>query len=296
MSKQESRKKYWAFTCNNYTDQDIEKFTALYPKTCSYVFFGKEVSPSTGTPHLQGFLVLVNKARLSRLKEICPTSHWEPCVASALKNKKYCEKSGDVVEVGSLSTEQGQRNDLTDLMKSVKEGNLCMKRLREEFPEVCAKYPRFVCEYIQDNVPLPQVVPFPLRDWQQELNASLNLPPDERKIKFVVDYKGNQGKTWFAKYYCTLHPENTQYMEASKKTDMSYALDPSIRVLFVNCTRKMVDFLPYGFLESVKDGIVFSTKYESRNKILGPCHVVVLMNQDPDMSALSDDRYDIMNL
>ncbi len=52
----------------------------------------------------------------------------------------------------------------------------------------------------------------------------------------------------------------------------------------------------YDFLESVKDGMVFSTKYESVVKTLGKVHVVVLMNEMPDMSKLSDDRYQIINV
>jgi hypothetical protein len=77
---------------------------------------------------------------------------------------------------------------------------------------------------------------------------------------------------------------------------MSYALRQDIRVLFVNLCRKQSDFLQYDFLEGVKDGLIFSSKYESAMKNMPPCHVVVMMNQQPDMSALSADRYTIVNL
>lgn len=79
-----------------------------------------------------------------------------------------------------------------------------------------------------------------------------------------------------------------------KHADMAYALPNVLRVLFLDCTRQQVEFLPYSFIESLKDGVVFSPKYESRVKHYGPVHVVVMMNQNPDMDKLSEDRYRII--
>ena len=49
--------------------------------------------------------------------------------------------------------------------------------------------------------------------------------------------------------------------------------------------------MPYTFMEELKDGYVSCSKYESCIKKYEKVHVVVLMNQEPDMSALSEDRY-----
>jgi hypothetical protein len=46
-------------------------------------------------------------------------------------------------------------------------------------------------------------------------------------------------------------------------------------------------------LEELKNGYVFSPKYESKNKSFPTPHVVVLMNETPDRSKLSADRYSI---
>lgn len=124
------------------------------------------------------------------------------------------------------------------------------------------------------------------------------LPADDRKVVFVVDKNGNQGKTWFAKQYVKEH-EDSQYMEPGKKADMAYALRENIRVLFLNVSRSVEsdksDYL-YSFIESVKDGMVFSPKYESRTKFLGKVHVVVMTNQEPNMILLTQDRYVIIEL
>ena len=113
-----------------------------------------------------------------------------------------------------------------------------------------------------------------------------------------MDEKGNQGKTWFAKDYCKRNVD-AQYMEPAKKADMAYALQDDLRVLFINVTRSACgekgDYI-YSFIESVKDGMVFSPKYESRTKFLGKVHVVMMMNEYPNMQLLSEDRYRLITL
>ena len=44
----------FCFTLNNYTEEDVGRLVALPPPYCC--LFGKEVAPTTGTPHLQGLL------------------------------------------------------------------------------------------------------------------------------------------------------------------------------------------------------------------------------------------------
>lgn len=159
-----------------------------------------------------------------------------------------------------------------------------------------AKYTRFCLEYIQDHYPAKELPKHPLREWQQRLNEDLNRVPDDRTITFLVDLMGNSGKTWFAHYYASLH-DNVQVMLPARKMDMAYALDSTIRVLFVDAPRsKQGEYIQYDFLEDVKNGYVFSTKYESRLKTLGKVHVVVSMNEMPDLTKLSSDRYNIIQV
>jgi len=65
-------------------------------------------------------------------------------------------------------------------------------------------------------------------------------------------------------------------------------------VLFIDCPRSKSDTLQYDFLEEVKDGFLMVTKYESRPLDFKPPHVVVFMNDEPDSTKLSDDRWDIV--
>jgi hypothetical protein len=145
----------------------------------------------------------------------------------------------------------------------------------------------------------PQVVipDHPLRPWQAALLRKLDEEPNRRKIIFVVDEKGNSGKSWFAHWYARQNPMNCQVILPGKKADMAYALKMNIRVLFCDAPRsKQGEFIQYDFLEDCKNGYVFSTKYESHVKSFEPMHVVVNMNESPDRSKLSEDRYDVINI
>jgi len=50
------RLRNFVFTLHNYSDEDITNLLTKLPKT--YIVFAKEVCPTTGTPHLQGYCEL----------------------------------------------------------------------------------------------------------------------------------------------------------------------------------------------------------------------------------------------
>lgn len=185
---------------------------------------------------------------------------------------------------------------MEDFKRSVKEGVTDMKTLRELHSSVCALYPRFVKDYVRDNQEKITVEAHPLRIWQQELNQILINAPDKREVIFIVDTVGDKGKSWFAHYYCDLH-DNAQIIIPGKKADMTFVVEESKRVVFLDCPRsKQGEFIQYDFLEELKNGFIFSPKYESMNKRMKTPHVVVLMNEEPDMTKLSRDRYRIIRL
>jgi hypothetical protein len=288
-----SRARHWCFTLNNYSQQDVDRLLDLGEQV-DYIIFGREVA-ETGTRHLQGFVSFPNRKRLNQVKHICGQAHYT-VARHVQRSIEYCKKDGDFEERGDPPAGSGQRSDLDMFKDDVKNGNLNMSELREMHSDVFARYPGFCLAYINDHVPVPDIEAHPLRAWQEELNARLNGPADSRSIVFVVDSVGNSGKSWFAHYYASLH-ENVQVLQPAKKADMAFALQPLLRVLFIDAPRsKQGEFIQYDFLEDLKNGFVFSTKYESRVKRYPHLHVVVLMNEMPDLTKLSEDRYVIINL
>lgn len=283
-----SRAKHWCFTLNNYTQDNVDRIVDN-AASFDYVIFGKEVGDS-GTPHLQGFVSFPTRVRRAMCIEKIGQAHFT--VARNIDNSiQYCKKDGDFVEIGTRPSGPGTRNDLDSFKLAVATGCLDMKKLRNDFSEIVAKYSKFAHDYVQDHLPKKQVDFHPLRPWQSALYENLTREPDPRHIYFIVDTVGNSGKSWFCHYYAYLH-DNAQVLLPGKKADMAYTLDPTMRVVFVDAPRsKQGDFIQYDFLEDVKNGYVFCSKYESRIKQMNNVHLVVMMNEEPDMNKLSKDRY-----
>lgn len=286
----------WVFTINNYDQTELESLRkSLSSQEVRYAIFGLEVAKTTQTPHVQGYVSLRNSKRLTGVKKLVgDRARLDKAKGSEEHNFEYCSKDGKFEEFGARSVAR-KRTDLEAFKDAVKAGERNVKTLRENHSEIFKKYSRFAFDYIADQITDPPIDAHVLRDWQQELNQVLIHEPDDRQIIFVVDYDGNKGKSWFAKYYMSLH-DNAFLLRPTKHADMAYALPLEMRVLFLDCTRKQVEYMPYTLMEELKDGYVFSNKYESRVKKYARLHVVVLMNQDPDMTALSKDRYVIKRI
>lgn len=293
MPSQGPRAKNWCFTLNNYTPADLDRLSAPIAGV-EYLIFGREVG-SSGTPHLQGTVCFQSRKRLQQVISLIGQAH---CTITRYLSQsiEYCKKDGDFTEVGDLpesARKKEEKSELEEFKQSVKEGVTDLVTLRELHSSVWASCERFCLQYIEDNRPKHKVETHPLRDWQADLYGQLILPPDKRKIFFIVDLSGNQGKSWFARYYTDIH-DNAQIIVPGKKADMAYIVSEEKKVFFFDCPRsKQGDFIQYDFLEELKNGYIFSPKYQSKVKRLATPHVVVLMNEHPDMSKLSADRYTV---
>jgi len=86
--------KTWTFTKNNYDSNDIQFFIEWSDFT--YMVFGRETAPTTGTPHIQGYFTLSKAVRPSYLKRVLPKgTHFEAARKCELANTRYCTKSGN---------------------------------------------------------------------------------------------------------------------------------------------------------------------------------------------------------
>lgn len=130
----------YCFTFNNYTDEDVALIQDFAEEHTRYLIFGKEIAPTTGTPHLQGFFILKKKNRMTWLVKRIPRCSFIVSKGTPQQASEYCRKAGDVFEHGKL-TVQGQRTDLEIVAQSIKDG-ASLRDIAYEHPTVIIKYSR----------------------------------------------------------------------------------------------------------------------------------------------------------
>ncbi|KAH3782704.1 hypothetical protein DPMN_160623 [Dreissena polymorpha] len=84
--------------------------------------------------------------------------------------------------------------------------------------------------------------------------------------------------------------ERAIVLENGQTKDLSYAHN-SEPILVFNSPRSQEGSINYHFLEILKNGCLFSSKYESRVKTFKPLKVICFANFPPLRDALSADRW-----
>jgi len=288
----------YCFTLNNYTDEEalhLESYT-----DCKYIVVGREVGDNL-TPHLQGFIIFNTSVRFAAAKErLGNRCHIEPAKGSSEQASNYCKKDNIFVEYGTLPTQQGRRTDWEIYKEWVLDLGRVPSRLEivRQFPSMYARYKRACIDYAEAIAPPPVLTTSePRLGWQLTVGAIPESEAHARRIHFVVDPNGNSGKSWMCQYLLTKYPERTQVLRIGKRDDLSYAIDIDKDIFLFDIPRTQMTYLQYSVLESLKDRMIFSPKYESSFKVLRTIpHVIVFSNEQPDMNTLSADRYNIINV
>nr|WAE42489.1 MAG: replication associated protein [Cressdnaviricota sp.] len=130
-----------------------------------------------------------------------------------------------------------------------------------------------------------------LYSWQAEIRNELLEEPDDRTINWIWEDTGNTGKTQFCKYMHVHH--KASFFQNAKTADIAYAIDESTKIVLFNIPRSSEEYFNYSALECLKDGIIFSSKYESGSKCFDSPHVYVFANFRPNLETMSKDRWRI---
>ncbi len=296
--------RHWCFTVNNWNAADENHLIALGGKV-SYLVFGYETAPVTGTPHLQGYVIFPKVKRFNEARTLLPGgSHIEKAKGKPAQAAIYCKKDGLFKEYGEvpLCGSGGQFSTFVEWVLSYHSlhGSVpCDRHIAREFPALFVRYSRKLRELAIHTCPQPRLLEdCDLRDWQQALEeAIMDDPPDDRSILFYVDVEGGQGKSFFQRYLLSNHPNKVQVLSAGKRDDIAHAVDEHKSIFLFNIPRNGMEFFNYTIIEQLKDRMVFSPKYESRTKILMQVpHVVVFCNEMPNMTKMTADRFKIIEL
>jgi len=255
-TKQISPALRWGFVLNNYTEDDINSIVPKFQENCKIACFSKEICPTTGTPHLQGYLEFHKKKRPLSL-QLTKRIHWgdkygKPAVGTRQENIDYCEKWGEQ----ELAWTHG-------FPKKVK---------------------------IID----------PTYEWEQEILKIIKEEPDDRTVHWYYG-DGNIGKTSFCKYLGIKHGA---LITGGKASDMKHAIcqfhesEGDYPTLLVMNIPKSYDktYLNYDGIESCKDMLFRSGKYEGKS-VIGNCpHLFVFANEEPDYSKMMGARWVVTNI
>ncbi len=121
--------------------------------------------------------------------------------------------------------------------------------------------------------------------------------PDDRSIVWFWEEIGGVGKTALCKHIC-LTMKGAIYV-SGKAIDIKYAvaaMDVYPKIVLMDIPRSAGDAVSWDAIESVKNGIFFSGKYEGK-MITGNCpHVICFSNAEPDWSKLSVDRWKVYQI
>lgn len=297
------RSRRYCFTINNPTVNDETTVAQAFDAGgIKYLVAGREVG-ANGTPHLQGFVIFENSTTLENARtRISLRAHLESARGTSKQASEYCKKDGDFTEWGSFPGDQGRRSDLEGLVAWIDEFHRDNGRaaapadIARHQPSAFLRF-RNLAELASLRAEASQFQLGQPQPWQAELAAALDGEPDDRKIKFVVDFEGNKGKSWFARWYLSQNPDRVQLLGCGKRDDLTYAIDQSRQVFIFQVPRQSMEFLQYPVLEMLKDRMVFSTKYQSKMKLFpSNVHVVVMCNEMPDEGKMTNDRYDYLML
>lgn len=256
------RGRCWCFTLNNYTDDTVDTILLFFRKNkkTKYIF-QEEIAPKTLTPHLQGAVYFTNARSFDSLKRILPKGiHLERAKGTWQQNIDYCTKSDTRKENGKV-------------------------------------WSKGVPKRVED--PLAGRKPYA---WQSRLLSKLALPPHPRHILWIYDVAGNTGKTSFCKHVLLNDDRFGTYCYVSgKANDVKYAVgeiceSDDVCGIFFDYSRSKEEYISYEAIESIKNGIFFTTKYKSRTVLLNTPHIVCFANYPPKREKLSVDRWIIYQI
>lgn len=142
----------WCFTLNNYTEEEWNQLQTTLRWRATYAVMGKEIAPTTQTPHIQGFLIFRTRERLAGAKEALgiPRMHLEKTVATSSQAAEYCKKDGDFLELGSLPgtlRENGMAAQLEKAKAAVDQGS-SLEELWDQHFHVMVKYRSSLTTYL----------------------------------------------------------------------------------------------------------------------------------------------------
>lgn len=136
------------------------------------------------------------------------------------------------------------------------------------------------------------------KNWQLDILKIVKIEPDDRTINWYWSHHGGVGKSTFVKHLICNH--NAILLTKGKYSDICnliYKANMSLGAIIIfDLPRNNGNKISYDALESIKNGMICNTKYETGFKVFKPPHVFVFANEEPEYCKLSSDRWNVVEL
>lgn len=271
-----------------------------------YAIVGKEVAPTTGVPHLQGYIAMqptvlpASKGLVKTWRSLFPflaRAHLETALGTDMDSKAYCSKEEILCELGVPSAPKTMVEfvQLTMEEQLMEDPQLAIKS-RFQLDKIFAQMKR---KQLMEEVARRKCAKFAsqLRGWQEKLLTLIGGQTD-RHIFFVEDVQGNTGKSWMAQFLRSSPDYNACVLSSGKAPDLAFTfknhfLAHGNEYTVFDMTRCIDEqYWPWSTMEALKNGLIVSAKYESESFECFEQKIVVFCNKIPDniFEKLSFDR------
>jgi len=135
--------------------------------------------------------------------------------------------------------------------------------------------------------------------WQTKLIELIESDAIDRNLWWLWESIGNIGKTVFTKHLCLVHGA---LMLSGASKDIKHGVTEwiishgNLKVAVFDLTRTSEEYISYQALEEVKNGMFFTTKYESRMVLFNKPHIIIFANFPPELWKSSMDRWKVIAL
>ena len=245
-----SKYRRWAFTINNYNVDEpwrsVEELTEQ--KAIKYLVVGRELAPTIGTRHLQGYIEYFNcRSFQGTTRHIYSIFEGNPHIkvahSSLNDNYAYCTKEDNdpFVYKGSkknsnTNVEHATIGEMAEM--AAKQGTEAAKAAYGMDYYVSKQAVDKAANAVRSDLTLTvlkeQFENATLKPWQDMVMKLIELQGD-REILFIIDEQGNQGKTWLTQFI-TLTKDGQCFVSTNKK-DLAYALNPEKKIFVFDMTR-----------------------------------------------------------
>lgn len=252
---------HWRFNYHKYTEEDVVLLEEWLQVHGRFYVFQKETCPKTKGKHLEGYVELKKKDRLNENKTV-------PIKFSDIQPAKYWK---NCITYASRPDKRDRYTKPYTNIKKVKK--------------------QVIPTYWDELMPKQQKLIEPI----------IHSQPDDRSVFWFWEKNGGWGKSYLCRYlidhYDTLavsgKATNVFCGFAAYVNKHEYAPD----YLIINLVRKEGGELDATIIEKIKDGFLFSEKYESGMIRYNPPHIMVFANAPPmDTDDLTEDKWIIREL